>query len=91
MVIGCNRSKRVKRRNYALFSGLGGRPVSMVNWFTQFTCGCGLHYNVLSGLSVKQEVKGLMTNYITMHYPCRKKTGSLASSLVLQLVGFASS
>ena len=34
-----------------------------------FLHGCGLHYNVLSGLSVKQEVKGLMTNYITMHYP----------------------
>ena len=34
--------------------------------------GCGLHYIVLSGLSVKQEVKGLMTNYITMHYPGRK-------------------
>ena len=32
----------------------------------------GLHYNVLSGLSVKQEVKGLMTNYITVHYPGRK-------------------
>ena len=27
---------------------------------------------VLSGLSVKQEVKGLMTNYITMHSPGRK-------------------
>ena len=34
--------------------------------------GCGLHYNVLSGLSVKQEVKGLTTNYITMHYPGKK-------------------
>ena len=31
-----------------------------------FLHGCGLHYNV------KQEVKGLMTNYITMHYPGRK-------------------
>ena len=28
--------------------------------------------DVLSGLSVKQEVKGLMTNYITMNYPGRK-------------------
>ena len=36
----------------------------------QFLCR---HYNVLSGLSVKQEVKGLMTNYITMHYPGRKQ------------------
>ena len=29
----------------------------------------GLHYIVLSGLSVKQEVKGLTTNYINVHYP----------------------
>ena len=28
--------------------------------------------NVLSGLSVKQEIKGLTTNYITMHYPGTK-------------------
>ena len=28
--------------------------------------------NVLSGLSVKQEIKGLMTNYVTMHYPGTK-------------------
>ena len=38
----------------------------------QFLHGCGLHYNVLSELSVKQEVKGLTTNHITMHYPGRK-------------------
>ena len=31
-----------------------------------FLHGCGLHYHV------KQEVKGLMTNYITIHYPGRK-------------------
>ena len=31
--------------------------------------GCGLHYSVLSGLS---EVKGLTSNYITVHYPGRK-------------------
>ena len=39
-----------------------------------FLHGCGLHYNVLSGLSVKQEVKGLTTNYIhvAMHYQRRK-------------------
>ena len=37
-----------------------------------FLHGCGLHYNVLSGLSVKQEIKGLMTNYIAIHYPGRK-------------------
>ena len=34
-----------------------------MQYFTQVHCshylhGCGLHYNVLSGLSVKQEVKG---------------------------------
>ena len=34
-----------------------------------FLHGCGLHYNVLSGLSGN---KGLTTNYITMHYPGRK-------------------
>ena len=40
----------------------------------QFLHGCSLHYNVLSGLSVKPEVKGLTTNYIhvTMHHPGRK-------------------
>ena len=55
-----------------------------------FLHGCGLHYNsVLSGLSVKQEVKGLMTNYITMHHP--RFTCKYSSSLVLQLVSFASS
>ena len=40
--------------------------------FLLFLHGCGLHYNVLSGLSVKQEIKGLTTNYITMHYPGKK-------------------
>ena len=35
----------------------------------QFLHGCRLHYIVLSGLSVKQEVKGLTTNYISVHYP----------------------
>ena len=39
---------------------------SLVYWFLH---GCGLHYIVLSGLSVKQEVKGLTTNYISVHYP----------------------
>ena len=37
--------------------------------FASLLHGCGLHYNVLSGLSVKQEVKGLTTSYIIMHYP----------------------
>ena len=54
-----------------------------------FLHGCGLHYNVLSGLSVKQEIKGLTTNCITMHYPGRKPV--YLSSLVLRLVSFASS
>ena len=54
-----------------------------------FLHGCGLHYNVLSGLSVKQEIKGLKTNYITMHYPGRKPV--YLSSMVLRLVSFASS
>ena len=35
----------------------------------RFLHGCGLHYIVLSGLSVKQEVKGLTMNYISVHYP----------------------
>ena len=74
---------------------LGGRPVSMQNFrlivhiVYLFLHGCGLHYNVLSGLSVKQEIKGLTTNYITMHYPGRKPV--YLSSLVLRLVSFASS
>ena len=54
-----------------------------------FLHGCGLHYNVLSGLSIKQEIKGLTTNYVTMHYPGRKPV--YLSSLVLRLVSFASS
>ena len=39
-----------------------------------FLHGCDLHYNniILSALSVKQELKGLMTSYITMHYSGRK-------------------
>ena len=58
------RSKRVKED---LFYCLGGRPVSMQNFrlivhiVYLFLHGCGLHYNVLSGLSVKQEIKGLTT------------------------------
>ena len=43
----------------------------------RFLHGCGLHYIVLSGLSVIQEVKGLMTNYISVHYIPRMKTGLL--------------
>ena len=42
--------------------------------------------NVLSGLSVKQEIKGLMTNYVT-----KGRKPVYLSSLVLRLVSFASS
>ena len=38
----------------------------------RFLHGCGLHYIVLSGLSVKQEVKGLTTNYISVSKDCNK-------------------
>ena len=65
--------QEVKGVNYALFYCLGGRLVSMqkinCSLVYRFLHGCGLHYIVLSGLSVKQEVKGLMTNYISVHYP----------------------
>ena len=76
---------RSKRVNYALFYCLGGRLVSMQNCSLvyRFLHGCGLHYIVLSGLSVKQEVKGLTTNYISVHYPGRKPV--YLSSLMLQL------
>ena len=71
---------------------LRGRPVSMQNFrltvhiIYLFLHGCGLHYNILSGLSVKQEVKH---NYALP----RKKTFTCKylSSLVLRLVGFTSS
>ena len=50
-----------------------------------FLHGCGLHYNVLSGLSGNKRVK----DKLTMHYPGRKPV--YLSSLVLRLVSFASS
>ena len=85
------RSKRVKKEII-----LSRRKTSFYAKF-QVNCshclpflhGCGLHYNVLSGLSVKHEIKGLTTNYVTMHYPGRKPV--YLSSLVLRLVNFASS
>ena len=48
-----------KRVNKALLYCLGGRPVSLqkfglIHIVYLFLHGCGLHYNVLSGLSVKQ-------------------------------------
>ena len=51
---------------------LSRRKTSLFQVSCYLLHGCGLHYNVLSGLSIKQEVKGLTTNYITMHYPGRK-------------------
>ena len=53
--------KRVNEEIIVCLYCLGGRPVSMQNFrliVNIFLHGCGLHYNVLSGLSVKQEVKG---------------------------------
>ena len=69
---------RAGQRSYVDYCTEGGRNLGM-----------RLHYNVLSGLSVKQEIKGLTTNYVTMHYPGRKPV--YLSSLVLRLVSFASS
>ena len=68
MVMCCNIIQEVKGLRKKLFYCLGGRPASMQNFrlivhiVYQFLHGCSLHYNVLSGLSVKQEVKGLITN-----------------------------
>ena len=41
-----------------------------------FLHGCGLHYNVLSGLSVKQEIKGVNDKLHNYALP-RKKTSLL--------------
>ena len=68
MVMGCNIIQKVKglTKKFALFYCLGGTPVSMQNFMLivhivyLFLHGCGLHYNILSGLSVKR------------HYPGRK-------------------
>ena len=64
LVICCNIIQEVKGLRNTFYC-LGGRPVSMQNFrlivhiVYQFLHGCGLHYNALSRLSVKQEVKGL--------------------------------
>ena len=77
MVMGYNIIQEVKGLTKKLyFVLLSRRKASFYAKFqvnrSHYLPGCGLHYNVLSGLSVKQEVKGLTTNYITMHYPGRK-------------------
>ena len=56
----------------------------------QFLYGCGLHYNVLSGLSVKQE-EGLTTKYINMHYPRIRRKPVYLQIFELRLVSFTSS
>ena len=77
MVMGCNIIQEVKELTKKLCC-LGGRPVTTQNFrlivhtVYLFLYGCGMHYNILSGLSVKQEVRGLMKNYITVQYPGRK-------------------
>ena len=83
MVMGCIIIQEVKGLNYTLFYCPGGRPVFMQNFrlivyiVYLILHDCGLHYNVLSALSIKQEVKGLTKKY--------------SSSLLLRLVSFASS
>ena len=86
------RSKRVNENNYTL---LCRRTTSFYANFrfivhiVYLLHGCGLHYNVLSALSIKQEVKGLTKNYKTMHYPERKPV--YLQIFELRLVSFASS
>ena len=80
MVMGCNIIQEVKGLTKKLcFVFLSRRKTSFYANFRLIVQivylvlpGCDLRYNVLSGLSVKQEVKWLTTNYITMHYPGMK-------------------
>ena len=74
MVMGCNIIQEVKGLMKKLHFVLLSRRktsfyakfhVNIVHIVYLFLHGCGLQYNVLSGLSVKQEVKGLTINYIT--------------------------
>ena len=78
MVKGCIIIQEVKGLTKKLYLVLLSRrktsfytkfQVHCVHIVYLFLHGCGLHYNVLSALSVKQEVKGLTKNYKTMHYP----------------------
>ena len=89
MVMGCIIIQKVKGLMKKFYC-LGGRPVSMQNFrfivhiVYLFLHGCGLHYEVLSTLSVKQEVKGLTKLCTTREFTCKY-------SLVLWLVSFTSS
>ena len=77
MVMGCNIIQEVKGLTKKLCYVLLSRrktsfyEINCPHCLPVFTW-LSLHYNALLGLSVKQEVKGLTTNYITMHYPGRK-------------------
>ena len=81
MVMHCNITQEVKelvKKLYfvLLFSRETIRLI--VHIVYPFLHGCGLHYNVLSGLSVKQEVKWLTTK-LHIHALPRKKIGLLAN------------
>ena len=100
MVIGCNIIEEVKGLTKKLYFGLLSRRKTSFRAIFQVHCshclpvlhGCGLHYNVLSGLSVKQDVKGLKTNYrLCTNQEDKRFTCKYSSSLVLRLVSFASS
>ena len=88
MVMHCNITQEVKELTKKLYFVLLFRretsfyvkfQVNIVHIVYLFLHGCGLHYNVLSGLSIKQEVKGLTTKlHIHARALPRKKTGLLA-------------
>ena len=88
---GLTRSKRVNTLYFVLLSR---RKTSfyvkfrfIVHVVYLFLHGCGLHYNVLSGLSGNKRVNDKLHNYAQP----TKKTGLLANiQMVLQLVSFAS-
>ena len=93
MVMGCNIIQEVKGLTNKLYIVLLSRrktsfcekfQVNCSHCVPVFLHGCGLHYNV------KQEVKGLTTNYSTTQeenwFTCK-----YLSSLVLRLVSFTSS
>ena len=88
MVMHCNITQEVKELTKKLYFVLLFRretsfyikfQVNIVPIVYLFLHGCGLHYNVLSGLSIKQEVKGLTTK-LHIHVLPRKKTGLLANN-----------
>ena len=74
MVMGCNIIQEVKGLTMKLrFVLLSRRKTS---FYANFLINCSNCLPVFTWLwpvlSAKQEVKGLTTNYITMHYPGRK-------------------